>query len=61
LNILFIILGCVVGIFLGYFLAKVVQRKKIGEYETIGKKILEDAKKRLMSPEEKRPFRRKTS
>lgn len=45
MNILFIILGCVVGIFLGYFLAKVVQRKKIGEYETIGKKILEDAKK----------------
>lgn len=45
MNILYIILGCAVGVFLGYFLAKVVQRKKIGEYETIGKKILDDAKK----------------
>jgi len=31
--------------FLGFLLAKFVQRRKIGEYEKIGKKILEDAKK----------------
>jgi len=31
--------------FAGFLLAKLVQRKKIGEYEKIGKKILEDAKK----------------
>ena len=35
----------IVGLCLGYILAKFVQRKKVGEYESIGKKILEDAKK----------------
>ena len=33
------------ALFLGFILARFVQRKKIGEYEKIGKKILEDAKK----------------
>jgi len=36
---------CIVGLCLGYVLASLVQRKKVGEYESIGKKILEDAKK----------------
>jgi ribonuclease Y len=35
----------VAALFLGFILARFVQRKKIGEYEKIGKKILEDAKK----------------
>jgi ribonucrease Y len=37
--------ACVVGLCIGYMLAKVVQKKKVGEYEAIGKKILDDAKK----------------
>lgn len=39
------VVACIVGLCLGYVLAKVVQRKKVGEYEAIGKKILDDAKK----------------
>ncbi len=35
----------IVGLCLGYILAALVQRKKVGEYESIGKKILDDAKK----------------
>jgi len=35
----------IVAFFLGLFFARFVQKKKIGEYEKIGKKILEDAKK----------------
>jgi len=35
----------IAALFLGFALAKYVQRKKIGEYDKIGKKILEDAKK----------------
>jgi ribonucrease Y len=35
----------IVGIVVGYFLVTYVQKKKIGEYQTIGRKILEDAKK----------------
>jgi ribonuclease Y len=35
----------VAALLLGFILARFVQRKKIGEYEKIGKKILEDAKK----------------
>ncbi|HNS15192.1 MAG TPA: ribonuclease Y [Syntrophorhabdaceae bacterium] len=34
-----------VAVFIGFALARFVQKKKIGEYEKIGKKILEDAKK----------------
>jgi len=34
-----------VAVFIGFALARLVQKKKIGEYEKIGKKILEDAKK----------------
>ncbi len=33
------------ALFAGFVLARFVQKKKIGEYEKIGKKILEDAKK----------------
>jgi len=36
---------CIVGLCLGYVVASLVQRKKVGEYESIGKKILDDAKK----------------
>jgi len=43
-KILYIIIF-VVALLLGLTLARFVQRKKIGEYEKIGKKILEDAKK----------------
>ena len=39
------VVACVVGLCIGYTLAKVVQKKKVGEYEAIGKKILDDAKK----------------
>jgi ribonuclease Y len=48
LNIILIIVGCgigFVGLCCGYFLAKFVQRRKVGEYEAIGRKILDDAKK----------------
>jgi ribonuclease Y len=41
-------LGCgigIAGLCIGYFLAKFVQRRKVGEYEAIGRKILDDAKK----------------
>lgn len=40
-----IIIGIIAGLFLGFVLARFVQKKKIGEYEKIGKKILDDAKK----------------
>ena len=39
------IIGFVVALVAGFTLAWFVQKKKIGEYEKIGKKILEDAKK----------------
>jgi len=39
------VVACLVGLCIGYMLAKVVQKKKVGEYEAIGKKILDDAKK----------------
>ena len=39
------IIIAIAALFLGFTLARFVQRKKIGEYEKIGKKILEDAKK----------------
>jgi ribonucrease Y len=42
--ILYIVIG-IAGIAIGYFLMTYVQKKKIGEYQTIGHKILEDAKK----------------
>ncbi len=45
LNIIFYILISIVALFAGFFLARFVQQKKVGEYEKIGKKILEDAKK----------------
>ena len=45
MNTLIYILIFVAALFLGFILARFVQRKKIGEYEKIGKKILEDAKK----------------
>jgi ribonuclease Y len=47
-NLILIIVGCgvgVVGLFCGYFFAKFVQQRKVGEYEAIGRKILDDAKK----------------
>jgi ribonuclease Y len=39
------IVGFIVALVAGFTLAWFVQKKKIGEYEKIGKKILEDAKK----------------
>jgi len=45
LNIIITIITSIIALFVGFTLARFVQRKKIGEYEKIGKKILEDAKK----------------
>ena len=39
------ITGFIVALVAGFALAWFVQKKKIGEYEKIGRKILEDAKK----------------
>jgi ribonucrease Y len=44
-NIVLPIVCVIVALFLGFVLARFVQKKKIGEYEKIGKKILDDAKK----------------
>ncbi|MCX5816057.1 MAG: ribonuclease Y [Proteobacteria bacterium] len=45
LNTILLIICSIVALFVGFVLARFVQRKKVGEYEKIGKKILEDAKK----------------
>jgi ribonuclease Y len=45
LNNIAIIIIFIAAFFAGFILAKFIQKKKIGEYEKIGKKILEDAKK----------------
>jgi ribonucrease Y len=45
LNTILYILICLAGIAVGYGLARYIQNKRIGEYQTIGKKILDDAKK----------------
>jgi ribonucrease Y len=45
LNILLYILIAIAGILAGYVTTRYVQKKKIGEYQAIGRKILEDAKK----------------
>jgi ribonuclease Y len=45
INIVLIVISILGALFVGFTLARYVQRKKIGEYEKIGKKILDDAKK----------------
>ncbi|MDR2017755.1 MAG: ribonuclease Y [Syntrophobacterales bacterium] len=45
INVLISIIGIIVGLSVGFVLARFVQKQKIGEYEKIGKKILDDAKK----------------
>lgn len=45
MNTIWIIIVAIAALFVGFTLARFVQKKKIGEYEKIGKKILEDAKK----------------
>lgn len=45
MNIILYIIIFIVAFFLGLVFARIIQKKKIGEYEKIGKKILEDAKK----------------
>lgn len=45
MNIFLYITIFIVAFFLGLFLARFIHKRKIGEYEKIGKKILEDAKK----------------
>ena len=45
MNTILYILICLAGIAVGYGLARYIQNKRIGEYQTIGKKILDDAKK----------------
>ncbi len=45
MNNIAIVIIFIAAFFTGFILAKFIQKKKIGEYEKIGKKILEDAKK----------------
>jgi ribonuclease Y len=45
LNTILYILICIAAIAAGYLLARYIQKKKVGEYQAIGQKILEDAKK----------------
>jgi ribonucrease Y len=44
-NIAINIIIAIVALFAGFVLARFIQKRKIGEYEKIGRKILEDAKK----------------
>ena len=39
------VIAFVAALFIGFFLAKLIHQKKVGEYDKIGKKILDDAKK----------------
>jgi ribonuclease Y len=39
------VIAFVVALFIGFFLTKLIHQKKVGEYDKIGKKILDDAKK----------------
>ncbi|MBP8626097.1 MAG: ribonuclease Y [Syntrophorhabdales bacterium] len=45
MNIIIYIIIFLVAFFMGLVFARFIQKKKIGEYEKIGRKILEDAKK----------------
>ncbi|MBA4418109.1 MAG: ribonuclease Y [Syntrophus sp. (in: bacteria)] len=45
INVLYLFICSAIALFIGFILARFVQKKKIGEYEKIGKKILDDAKK----------------
>ena len=45
MNTILYIVICLAGLAVGYALARYIQNKRIGEYHTIGKKILDDAKK----------------
>jgi ribonuclease Y len=45
LNDIAIVIIAIAALFAGFILARFIQKKKIGEYEKIGRKILEDAKK----------------
>jgi ribonucrease Y len=44
-NIAVIIIIAIAALFAGFVFARFIQKRKVGEYEKIGKKILEDAKK----------------
>lgn len=45
LNTILLVTCSIAALVVGFILARFVQQKKVGEYEKIGKKILEDAKK----------------
>ena len=45
MNILLSLTICIAGIVAGYLAARFIQKRKTGEYEVIGRKILEDARK----------------
>ncbi|MCX5811330.1 MAG: ribonuclease Y [Proteobacteria bacterium] len=45
MNNIAIIIIAIAALFAGFVLARFIQKKKIGEYEKIGRKILDDAKK----------------
>ncbi len=45
MNIIVAVVICIAGIVAGYIVAKLVQKKKVGEYQTVGRQILEEAKK----------------
>jgi len=44
-TIIISVISFVIAVFIGIVLARLIQKKRISEYEKIGKKILEDAKK----------------
>lgn len=44
-TIIISVISFVLAVFIGLILARLIQKKRIGEYEKIGKKILEDSKK----------------
>ncbi|OPY78974.1 MAG: Ribonuclease Y [Syntrophorhabdus sp. PtaU1.Bin058] len=44
-TIIISVISFILAVFIGLILARLIQKKRIGEYEKIGKKILEDSKK----------------
>lgn len=45
MNTIIVIVAAIVAFFIGFAFALILQKKRVGEYEKIGKKILDDAKK----------------
>ncbi len=45
MNIIVTVVICIAGILAGYIASKLIQKKKVGEYQSVGRQILEEAKK----------------